>query len=230
MPTSSSRRPTTRRSTATLARGALTRIALVEDGFANVSKIASGFPYNDFRGDPRAGPRRHLHLGAAAVSPADKVSFFATSKCRLCLPVRLPPRRRRRGPAVHHQSCARPQVRGRRLGNQESAAPDEAAIRLIEAMASDGGPSRLLARAPNCRGRASTGAHRGPAGRAVRRGGADRPGLPASATWARTPIDARRANARPPQARSPSLTVRDSLHSRARVRSAFLVFSTGGLE
>ena len=31
-----------------LARGALTRIALVEDGFANVSKMASGFPYNDF--------------------------------------------------------------------------------------------------------------------------------------------------------------------------------------
>ncbi len=32
-----------------LARGELTRIALIDDGFANVSKIASGFPYNDFQ-------------------------------------------------------------------------------------------------------------------------------------------------------------------------------------
>src|SRR3546814_14824340 len=32
-----------------LARGELTRIAPIDDGFANVSKIASGFPYNDFQ-------------------------------------------------------------------------------------------------------------------------------------------------------------------------------------
>src|SRR3546814_5184304 len=44
-----------------LARGELTRIALIDDGLANVSKIASGFPYNDFQVTPDP-VRRDLHI------------------------------------------------------------------------------------------------------------------------------------------------------------------------
>ena len=62
-----------------LSRGELTRIALVDDGFANVSKIASGYPYNDvsITHEPVRGD---IYISVPVQFASNKVSFFATSK------------------------------------------------------------------------------------------------------------------------------------------------------
>ena len=62
-----------------LARGELTRIALIDDGFANVSKIASGFPYNDFQ-VTHEPVRGDIYISVPPQFAAARVSFFATSK------------------------------------------------------------------------------------------------------------------------------------------------------
>ncbi len=61
-----------------LARGALTRIALIEDGFANVSKMASGFPYNDFE-VTHEPVRGDIYVSVPLQYASARVSFFATS-------------------------------------------------------------------------------------------------------------------------------------------------------
>ena len=61
-----------------LARGALTRIALVNDGFANVSKMASGYPYNDFE-VTHEPVRGDIYVSVPLQYASAKVSFFATS-------------------------------------------------------------------------------------------------------------------------------------------------------
>jgi conjugal transfer pilus assembly protein TraK len=62
-----------------LSRGELTRIALVGDGFANVSKIASAYPYNDFT-VTHEPVRGDIYISVPPQFAADRVSFFATSK------------------------------------------------------------------------------------------------------------------------------------------------------
>src|SRR3546814_2445447 len=62
-----------------LARGELTRIALIDDGFANVSKIASGFPYNDFQ-VTHEPVRGDIYISVPPQFAAGRTSFFATSK------------------------------------------------------------------------------------------------------------------------------------------------------
>ena len=66
----------------TLSRDELTRIALVGDEFSSVSKIASGYPYNDFgvthepvRGDIYISPCRPVMRAKASASlpPANRV-------------------------------------------------------------------------------------------------------------------------------------------------------------
>ena len=61
-----------------LSRGELTRIALIDDGFANVSKIASGYPYNDFE-VTHEPVRGDIYISVPAQYASDRVSFFATS-------------------------------------------------------------------------------------------------------------------------------------------------------
>ena len=61
-----------------LARGALTRIALIEDGFANVSKMASGYPYNDFE-VTHEPVRGDIYVSVPLQYASARVSFFATS-------------------------------------------------------------------------------------------------------------------------------------------------------
>src|SRR3546814_5332068 len=63
----------------TLARGDLTRIALIDDGFANVSKIASAYPYNDFT-ITHEPVRGDTYISVPPQFASDRVSFFATSK------------------------------------------------------------------------------------------------------------------------------------------------------
>lgn len=116
-----------------LARGELTRIALVGDGFANVSKIASGFPYNDFQ-VTHEPVRGDIYISVPPQYAAARVSFFATSKagyvykfaCRL-------------GPDEATQVfITNPALAKVEAAEWESAAsPEDAAVRLIEAMASD---------------------------------------------------------------------------------------------
>jgi conjugal transfer pilus assembly protein TraK len=116
-----------------LARGELTRIALVGDGFANVSKIASGFPYNDFQ-VTHEPVRGDIYISVPPQYAAARVSFFATSKagyvykfaCRLG------------SDEATQVFITNPALAKAEAAEWESAAsPEDAAVRLIEAMASD---------------------------------------------------------------------------------------------
>ncbi len=117
-----------------LARGALTRIALVNDGFANVSKMASGYPYNDFE-VTHEPVRGDIYVSVPLQYASAKVNFFATSSaghvykfaCRVD------------GEEASQLFVTNPALARPDAVEWESQAPtwDEAAIRLIEAMASD---------------------------------------------------------------------------------------------
>ena len=63
----------------TLSRDELTRIALVGDEFSSVSKIASGYPYNDF-GVTHEPVRGDIYISVPPSFASDSASFFATSK------------------------------------------------------------------------------------------------------------------------------------------------------
>ena len=116
-----------------LARGELTRIALVGDGFANVSKIASGFPYNDFQ-ITHEPVRGDIYISVPSAYAADRINFFATSKegfvykftCRLG------------GSEAAQLFITNPALAKSDAQEwEQEAGPEDNAIRLIEAMASD---------------------------------------------------------------------------------------------
>ena len=117
-----------------LARGALTRIALVGDGFANVSKMASGYPYNDFE-VTHEPVRGDIYVSVPIQYASARVGFFATSSaghvykfaCRV------------EGEEASQLFVSNPALAKPGASEWEGEAPsrDEAAIRLIEAMASD---------------------------------------------------------------------------------------------
>lgn len=116
-----------------LSRGELTRIALIEDGFANVSKIASGYPYNDFE-VTHEPVRGDIYLSVPPLYASDRVSFFATSTagyvyrfaCSLG------------GEEATQLFITNPALAKREAAEWEAGTtPNETAIRLIEAMASD---------------------------------------------------------------------------------------------
>ncbi len=116
-----------------LSRGELTRIALIDDGFANVSKIASGYPYNDFE-VTHEPVRGDIYISVPTQYASDRVSFFATSTagfvyrfaCRLG------------GEEASQLFITNPALARREATDWEGrTSPDETAVRLIEAMASD---------------------------------------------------------------------------------------------
>lgn len=117
-----------------LARGALTRIALIKDGFANVSKMASGFPYNDFE-VTHEPVRGDIYVSVPLQYASARVSFFATSSkgyvykfaCKV------------EGEDASQLFVTNPALAGPGddEGSTSTPSEDEAAIRLIEAMASD---------------------------------------------------------------------------------------------
>ena len=116
-----------------LARGELTRIALIEDGFANVSKIASGFPYNDFQ-VTHEPVRGDIYVSVPPQYASDRINFFATSQaghvykfaCRLG------------GEEATQLFITNPALAKAAATEWETeTGPEDAAIRLIEAMASD---------------------------------------------------------------------------------------------
>lgn len=63
----------------TVSKRELTRIALIGDQFASVSKISSGYPYSDFAvsNEPVRGD---IYLSVPETFAADRLSFFATTK------------------------------------------------------------------------------------------------------------------------------------------------------
>jgi conjugal transfer pilus assembly protein TraK len=135
-----------------LARGALTRIALVNDGFANVSKMASGYPYNDFE-VTHEPVRGDIYVSVPLQYASAKVSFFATSSaghvykfaCKVD------------GEEASQLFVTNPALARPDAAEWECQAPtrDEAAIRLIEAMESDAVLPGFRARAELSRPRRS---------------------------------------------------------------------------
>ncbi|UBS31794.1 type-F conjugative transfer system secretin TraK [Altererythrobacter sp. N1] len=117
-----------------LARGALTRIALIEDGFANVSKMASGYPYNDFE-VTHEPVRGDIYVSVPLQYASARVSFFATSSAGYVYKFAC----RVDGEEASQLFVTNPALAKSQASEWEGQAPtrDEAAIRLIEAMASD---------------------------------------------------------------------------------------------
>ena len=120
----------------TLSRDELTRISLVGDSFANVSKIASGYPYNDF-GVTHEPLRGDIYISVPPSFAANSLSFFATSK----------------GGFVYKFACRMADIEAHQLFVtnpalsktdaeewEASASTEDAAIDLIQAMASNSIP------------------------------------------------------------------------------------------
>lgn len=116
-----------------LSRSELTRIALVGDGFANVSKIASAYPYNDFT-VTHEPVRGDIYISLPPQFAADRVSFFATSKAGYVYKFAC----RTAAQEANQILVTNPALKTHDAEDWEQAAgPDETAIRLIEAMAGD---------------------------------------------------------------------------------------------
>lgn len=117
----------------TLSRGELTRIALVGDGFANVSKIASAYPFNDFT-VTHEPVRGDIYISVPPQFAADRVSFFATSKAGYVYKFAC----RTAAQDASQIFVTNPALKAHEAEDWEQASgPDDAAIRLIEAMAGD---------------------------------------------------------------------------------------------
>jgi conjugal transfer pilus assembly protein TraK len=116
-----------------LSRGELTRIALVGDGFANVSKIASAYPYNDFT-VTHEPVRGDIYISVPPQFAADRVSFFATSKAGYVYKFAC----KTAAQEASQIFITNPALKAHEAEDWEQASgPDDAALRLIEAMAGD---------------------------------------------------------------------------------------------
>lgn len=116
-----------------LSRGELTRIALVGDGFANVSKIASAYPYNDFT-VTHEPVRGDIYISVPPQFAADRVSFFATSKAGYVYKFAC----KTAAQEASQIFITNPALKAHEAEDWEQASgPDDAALRLIAAMAGD---------------------------------------------------------------------------------------------
>ena len=118
----------------TASKRELTRIALIGDQFASVSKISSGYPYSDFAvsNEPVRGD---IYLSVPETFAADRLSFFATTKkgyvykfaCSIA--------------AIDAQQVfvTNPALStGEASAWEQQTAPQMSAVRLIQAMATQG--------------------------------------------------------------------------------------------
>lgn len=131
----------------TLSSHELTRVSLVGDAFASVSKITSGSPLEDFTvtNEPIRGD---IYLSVPPGFVAPRVSFFATSKkgfvykfaCGL-------------GSAEATQVfVTNPAIAADKAANQETKLePRQAAVQLIQAMAASATPDGYEVRQPAAR-------------------------------------------------------------------------------
>jgi len=97
-----------------LSRGELTRIALIDDGFANVSKIASTYPYNDFT-VTHEPVRGDIYISVPPAICRRPGQLLRYEQGGLTSAVRVPDGRPRGEPDLRHQPGAE-DPRGRRLG------------------------------------------------------------------------------------------------------------------
>lgn len=115
----------------TVSKRELTRISLIGDQFASVSKISSGYPYNDFAvsNEPVRGD---IYISVPETFAADRLSFFATTKkgyvykfgCTIA--------------AIEAQQVfvTNPALAANEASAwEEETPPDTSAVRLIQAMA-----------------------------------------------------------------------------------------------
>lgn len=109
----------------------LTRFALIGDQFASVSKISSGYPYNDFA-VTHEPVRGDIYVSVPETFAAARISFFATTKAGY----------------VYKFSCSIDKIEAAQVfitnpalakgdaGHWENqTTPEEAALRLVQAMA-----------------------------------------------------------------------------------------------
>lgn len=111
----------------------LTRVSLIGDQFASVSKISTGYPYNDFAvtNEPVRGD---IYLSVPDTYAAATISFFATTKKGFVYKFSC------RAEPVDAQQIfiTNPALAKSDAADWEAETPrDEAAVRLIQAMANN---------------------------------------------------------------------------------------------
>ena len=111
----------------------LTRVSLIGDQFASVSKISTGYPYNDFAvtNEPVRGD---IYLSVPDTYAAATISFFATTKKGFVYKFSC------RAEPVDAQQIfiSNPALAKSDAADWEAETPrDEAAVRLIQAMANN---------------------------------------------------------------------------------------------
>jgi len=109
----------------------LTRFALVGDQFASVSKISTGYPYNDFAvtNEPVRGD---IYISVPETYAAAKISFFATTKKGYVYKIACPVER------IEAQQIfiTNPAIATNDASRWEGEMPlEETAARLVQAMA-----------------------------------------------------------------------------------------------
>lgn len=112
----------------------LTRISLVGDAFASVSKITTGFPYNDFTvtNEPIRGD---IYLSVPEGFASDRLSFFATSKKGFVYKFACTVG----GAEAEQVFVTNPALASEQAREWETkTSPRETAVRLIQAMAASG--------------------------------------------------------------------------------------------
>ena len=116
-----------------LSRNELTRISLIGDAFSSVSKIATGYPYNDF-GVTHEPLRGDIYISVPPSFAANSLSFFATSKEGFVYKFAC-----QTEPVEAHQLFITNPALGSDTGEITEDGPDrdEVIIGLIKAMASD---------------------------------------------------------------------------------------------
>lgn len=120
----------------------LTRISLVGDAFASVSKITTGYPYNDFTvtNEPVRGD---IYLSVPEGFAPGRLSFFATTRKGFvykfaCLIG---------GPEAEQIFVSNPAIAGERAQAWEAkTSPRDAAVRLVQAMAANSAPDGYVMR------------------------------------------------------------------------------------
>jgi conjugal transfer pilus assembly protein TraK len=109
----------------------LTRFSLIGDGFASVSKMGTGTPYNDFAvtNEPVRGD---IYVSVPEVYAAARISFFATTKKGYVYKFACPIK-----PVEAQQVfITNPAIARTEASDWESATPIEtSAVRLVQAMA-----------------------------------------------------------------------------------------------
>lgn len=133
----------------TVSKRELTRIALIGDQFASVSKISSGYPYSDFAvsNEPVRGD---IYLSVPETFAADRLSFFATTKKGYvykfaCTIAAIDAQQ----VFVTNPALSIGEASDWEQASSSQSAPQSAAVRLIQAMATQSAVEGFVIRQPS---------------------------------------------------------------------------------